>query len=386
MKARYVGAALCVAAVLCVAAEALAGEKPWIVSFYLNQGNWSANGVDHQGRQSIASTQLVYKKNDWGVAVTESYTSTSYNTSLSNDNFEVDTPTDVSISSYYIKKLNKITLRGGLDISLGTGTNQYKTSELQSMIIDDINEDLMLINNYGSGLNFRPHILAAYDAGPMTWGAGANYLLSGAFDPISDDNSGDEYNQGDKFTLFLSNLYKLSNKNFTLVTLSYSNWQTDTFGKQDLFSNGDKYQIKGRWVSEWAPLFRGTVGVQYSWQDKNKTFEGEDVFVTEKSNANGNEIEIFLDGLYSLTNSLSPTFILGYKQVENNGYASGEALYDAGRSLTYLEPGLIWYHGKDMYVVGKLRYSRIEDKADAFSVNNATYDVINMDIGLVLTF
>ncbi|VAX15616.1 hypothetical protein MNBD_NITROSPINAE03-325, partial [hydrothermal vent metagenome] len=111
-----------------------------------------------------------------------------------------------------------------------------------------------------------------------------------------------------------------------------------------------------------------------------------DVLNAELSNSNNNSWEIFANNIYRRSRKLWLMGMLGYKSVSANGYSLGDALYDGGRSKVYIEPGISWFFSKAMYATGRVRYSKIDDRQDAFSAKDAAYNVFNIDLGLVYSF
>ncbi|VAX18400.1 hypothetical protein MNBD_NITROSPINAE04-1641, partial [hydrothermal vent metagenome] len=111
-----------------------------------------------------------------------------------------------------------------------------------------------------------------------------------------------------------------------------------------------------------------------------------DVLNAELSNSNNNSWEIFANNIYRRSRKLWLMGMLGYKSVSANGYSLGDALYDGGRGKVYIEPGVSWFFSKAMYATGRARYSKIDDRQDAFSAKDAAYNVFNIDLGLVYSF
>jgi len=366
--------------------SAIADENGTLMfSVYGNYGRWSADSVDNSGGQSMIYSQLAYDASRWGASVTMTYASTSYNTIQSDNSFSVDGLTDTVIGTYYDVKINGVTVRGGVDLIVPTGKSSFPLDDRQRMITDDINSDLMLLNHFGGGLSFRPHVIAAVKKGRVVWAAGFNYLISGSY-ATSDDLENDTYDPGDKLIAVISADIDTGDDQFALVTVSYTTAGRDTLDGDDIYREGDIMALEARYVRNWFDLFQGTLGGKFSIQGKNDIIGVDNTITSETGNSNGNIMEIFLDGKLQITSGYSITGILGLKHVAANSYSMGEGLADAGRDILYLEPGFIWTLDAEAYVTGKLRYATVSDFQDDFSPEDARYDVINLEVGLVYSF
>ena len=379
-------AAAAVISLMVSPAPSIAGEaRPWLVSLFANYNKWDTGDVDNDGVQSLVYTQIAYDTQRWGAAVTGTYAGTSYKTTQSEDRFDVKTFTDTAVSTYYSVKHGGLKLRGGVDVSLPTGKSSFSSDELARVIADDIDEDLMLMNSYGAGLNISPHLAATYDMKRVTLGAGLKYVFAGAYDPVT-DMDGDEFDPGDRLSLILSVNASAGASGYLMLTGSYTVFDKDRLGGRDVFRNGDMLSLEGRYIRRWTQSLRNTIGVIFTSQDKNEAIGDGDVMKSETGNSNANKIEVFADAAYDLGGRLTLTGIAGYKTVAANGYSEGDDLHDAGRAVIYIDPGMIAFFRDDVYATLKLRYARIEDKKDAFSPENARYGVFNLDAGVVFSF
>jgi hypothetical protein len=111
-----------------------------------------------------------------------------------------------------------------------------------------------------------------------------------------------------------------------------------------------------------------------------------DILNSELSNSNNNSWEAYVNNIYRYSDDFSFTGMAGYKQVFPNGRAADEPLFDGGRWKAYLEPGVMWFLSQANYVSGKIRYSYILDKKDAFASEDSGYNVFNVDIGYTYSF
>ena len=361
------------------------GERPWLVSLFSNVNRWDTSDVDNSGGQTLVYSQISYDSDAWGLALTGTYTDTRYSTTQATDSFEVKTFTDTAISSYYSMKSGRTSLRGGVDLSLPTGIHSFSSAQLTRVIADDISEDLMLVNNYGSGLNVSPHLAFTYDMSPVTLGLGAKYIFSGAYDPLTDVDN-DSFDPGDQLLLLLSANVSIANNDFFMLFFSYATFGKDKLGSRDVFQNGDIFALEGKYLRQWSQVLRTTFGAVFTTQGKNESTGENNLLKSETGNSNANKIEVFADSAYDIRDRLTLTGVVGYKNVAGNGYSMGDDLYDAGRNVVYLEPGVIFFFDEDIYAMAKVRYSRVADKKDAFSAQDANYNVLNLDLGIVVNF
>ncbi len=366
--------------------DAVADEKGTLMfSVYGNYGSWNADSIDNSGGQSMVYSQLVYDASSWGASVTMTYASTSYDTIQSDNSFNVSGLTDTVIGTYYSAKINDVSIRAGVDLIVPTGKNSFPLDERQSMITDDVNSDLMLLNHFGGGLSFRPHVIAAVKRGRVAWAAGFNYLVSGSYD-TSGDLENDTYDPGDKLVAVISANIDTGDDQFALVTLSFTTAGRDTLDGDDIYRQGDVVALEARYVRNWFDLFKGTLGGKISMQGKNDIVGTDNSITSETGNSNGNIMEIFFSGRRRVASDYSLTGVLGTKHVAANSYSMGEGLADAGRDVVYLEPGLIWIVDSKAYVTAKLRYATVSDYQDDFSPEDARYNVITLEVGMVYSF
>lgn len=362
-----------------------AGERPWLVSLNVNHGSFSTGDIDADGTQTLSYAQVAYEAERWGVAAAGSYAATSYDTEASERRFEASAFRDTTLSGYYRFAKGGLAARAGLDVTLPTGKSAFESSELARVMTDDVREDLLLAHTYGGGLNVNPSLALTYKTGPVIWGAGVKYLFVGEYNPTTDAD-GDDFDPGDVLTGILSALVDGGRAGKLLLTATYTRAGADRQGGREVFREGDSLALEARGIRQWTEAWRSTIGLILGIQEKNERLGDGDVLRSETGNANGDSLEILTTNVYRLASRVSLTGILGYKKVEANGYSDGDALHDAGRSVLYLEPGGAYYLRDDLYVMFRLRYTRVSDKKDAFSPKDAAYDVINADAGVVYSF
>ena len=173
---------------------------------------------------------------------------------------------------------------------------------------------------------------------------------------------------------------------YVTLTFKYASSGVDRQKGNDLFRRGDIYVAETRYIKGWSEYMSTVVSLALKWQGKNSIEDQNAVLNNEVNNSNNNSWELFINNAYAFTDKFSVSGMVGYKSVSANGYSQGETLYDAGRSKAYLEPGVTWYPSDNIYLTLKARYSQVNDKQDAFSSTDATYNVINIDAGLVAGF
>lgn len=360
-------------------------KRPWLVSLSLNYGSWRTGDLDSDGTQALSFAQVSYEGKSWGAAINGVFVSTSYKASHAEDRFDVTTLADTDISTYYSIKRGGLTLRGGVDVGAPTGKSSYSEDELKKVMVDDLSQDLMLINTYGAGLNVAPHLMAVYR---FKWGAaglGARYEFTGEYDPAT-ETAGDEFDPGDRLLLVLNTVARTVGEDYALFSLAYSRYGEDKQSGRGVFRQGDVIIATARYIRKWGGSFTSVAGVTYSTQRKNEVIGDGDTLESERANSNNNSLEAYVSGSYKFSGRLSATGLLGYKEVGANGYHEEDDYYDAGRSKAYIEPGMTWSFSSSVYATLRARYSRVLDKKDAASSEDAAYDVFNVDAGLVYSF
>jgi len=360
--------------------------RPWLVTFAANYGKWNSGDTGGDGSQALGLTQVVYDTSSWGAALTANYAKTYYKVSDTQENaLDISSITDTNVNVYRNFISSNIKLKTGLDVNLPTGKHGYSSTEISKLIVDDINQDLMLVNAYGGGLNFGPYALLALDTDTFSAGAGIKYSIMGEYDPTS-DNPNDSFRPGDRLLVLVNGMMKVSGSNFLLATATYTYAGRDKTAGNDVYRSGDLFGLEARYVVRWEQNFESSFGLVTSWQGKSERLDGNGAMNPESGNSNGNVIQLFVNNIYKYSDKITLTGVAGYRQVSSNGYALGDGLYDGGRTKMYLEPGMVWHFSNDMYATAKLRYGRVSDKKDAFSPVDAVYNIYNLDASLVYGF
>ncbi|MDH5638510.1 MAG: hypothetical protein OEZ04_08465 [Nitrospinota bacterium] len=359
--------------------------KPLTVGVFTNTGSFSASGSGVEGSQSIAYLQMIYTSPSWGAGFTSSYASVDYTTGAADERYKRSTMTDTAVTTFYNAKRGALRARFGIDLGLPTGQATQTSEELSRSITDDIYEDLLLLNNYGSGLNMAAHLALSYQTGSITWGFGARYLTAGAYDPMSDREQ-DEFDPGDSLLALASVLFSFGEQGSALVNLSRTTQGHDKQNGKDIFRNGDIMALEFRLLRDWGSSLSTSLVALERQQDKNERLYANEQYKSETGNANANSTEVFLETAWTSSDALIFTGVLGYKSVTANDYPEDDYLYDGGRTKFYVEPGLRWSLSKSALVSLKLRYSTVDDQKDSLSPDGATYSVYNVDMGIIMGF
>ncbi|MDH5509277.1 MAG: hypothetical protein OEZ32_02870 [Nitrospinota bacterium] len=359
--------------------------KPLTVGIFSNIGSFSASGSGVEGSQSLAYLQMIYASPTWGAGFTSSYAAVDYTTGAAADRYQRSTVTDTAVTSFYNVKSGALRARFGVDLGLPTGQATQTSEELSRSITDDIYEDLLLLNNYGSGMNMAAHLALSYQTGRITWGLGARYLTAGAYDPMSDREQ-DEFDPGDSLLALASVLFSFGDRGSALLNLSRTSQGHDKQNGKDIFRNGDIMALEIRLFRDWGSSLSTSLVALERQQDKNERLYADEQYKSETGNANANSTEVFLETAWTRSDALVLTGVLGYKSVAANDYPEDDYLHDGGRTKLYIEPGLRWSISKSKLLSLKLRYSTVDDQKDSFSPAGATYSVYNVDIGIIMGF
>jgi hypothetical protein len=378
-----------------VAALALAGgpaaaeedgeAKPITLAVFSNMGSFKASGANADGTQNIGYFQLIYATRDWGIGATSAYAATDYVSTLSKERLKRSGMTDASIVTYYNHRAGDFMARCGVDVSIPTGKASQTSKDLTKNIADDINQDLLLINSYGSGLNVAGHLALSYKTGALTWGMGLRYLVAGAYDPMSDKEK-DIFDPGDSLLAMASALYNVSPEDRALLNFSRTMQGKDKQDGKAIYRNGDVSSAELRYMRDWADGLMTTLILAARQQDKNERLYSGDQYKTETGNSNANTTEAGLEMAWKQSSNLLLTGAGGYKSAKANGYQVKDYLYDGGRTRWFIEPGVRWTFYNDLLLSLKARYTEIKDNKDYFSPNGATYKVNNVDLGLIMGF
>ena len=361
------------------------GEKPVTLAVFSNMGSFKASGAEADGTQNIGYLQLIYSPGDWGAGVTSSLAATDYVSPISPERLKRSGMTDTSIVTFYNMRVGDVMTRFGVDLGLPTGKASQTSKELVRNIADDINQDLLLVNSYGAGLNVAGHLAVSYTSGGLTWGLGARYLVAGAYDPMSDMEK-DKFDPGDSLLGIVSLLYEINPDTRILFSYSRTIQARDKQDGKDIFRNGDAGALELRLMREWEEGLTAALTLSSRAQDKNERLYSQNVFKTETGNSNANSAEAAVEAAWKQSGKLTLTGAAGYKSVQANGYPEKDYLYDGGRTRWFAEPGARWSLARDITVSAKLRYAQISDNQDNFSPAGATYKVTTIDLGLIMGF
>ncbi|MBI5814984.1 MAG: hypothetical protein HZB29_05175 [Nitrospinae bacterium] len=376
------------AMLLAICGQSYAQEQeasPWLLTVSANHGAWNSDKASSDGSQTTGFVQMAYAVESWGLSVSGTYARTSYMTEGADGRFEVSTPADTDISTFYLVKLAGWTLRGGVDIKAPTGKHAYTDEEISRIMVDKLSQEIMLLNTYGGGLSVIPHFVAVYSMKPFTIGAAARYEITGEYDPTTQTGN-DNFNPGDRITALLTGAWAVTDDDALMLTASYLSLGKDKQDGKDVFRQGDTYSADARYIRSWGEALSTSLGVIYRNQGINQALTAESYLQSEVSNSNNNSLETYLNGQYRYTKSLLLRGTAGMKIVGANGYPEDDPLYDAGIEKQYLEAGASWYFTEGMYTTALLRYTRIKNKMDALSSADTVYGLVNVDISFVYGF
>ena len=359
---------------------------PWQLSLTGNYGTWESGDIDNNGKQDQVFGQIAYGTKLWGVAATGRVATTSYTTTLDDEELSFSTPTDVNIATYYAHEINKVKLRGGIDFDLPTGKSDYTTAELTKIITDPVSGDLMILNSYGAGLNIAPHFVAVFQlTKKASVGFGGRYTVTGEYDPTSDIEDGN-LDPGDRLLALVNGAYQLTKTDIITVMAVYSHAEGDKMDGVESFIPGDAFILEARYMKQWDETFQSVMSLSYQTQDLNEISGEGGVLNSENQNSNNNFWETYVNVVYYHSKSFRFMGMLGYKSVDSNGYEFGDSYFDAGRERSFIEPGFMWLFTQRFYTTGKFRYSLVSDKKDIFSPVDADYDVLNVDLAIIWRF
>jgi len=387
MRGRIAAMAL---AVLMGASTASAAETEsaaiWLISLSGDYGSWSSGDVDSDGTQSLGYLQASYDTANWGVTLSGSMVATDYKTIGADGRFSVTTLADTDFASYYALKRDAPTLRFGLDARAPTGKATYTDEQLGRFFVDDLSTDLMLLNSFGQGAQLTPHVMGVYRFSErFTAGAGLRYSYKGEYDPSS-DQPGDTYKPGDQILAVVNAALTMTRDDFLMATVTYAYSGKDKQEGIDVYRQGDTASLELRYMRRFSDAFNFVLGAYYQTQQKNERISEERTLGAELSNSNNNLLEVYVSSTYRLVRGITLYGLGGVKTVGANGYVEGDGSYDAGRSKVYVEPGIQVGITDRSYLSTKVRYSRIVDKADAYSDTEATYNVYNIDLSYTVSF
>ncbi|MBF0293338.1 MAG: hypothetical protein HQK86_14410 [Nitrospinae bacterium] len=360
--------------------------KPFVFSASSNYGSWSADKEKNDGDQLVTFLQMGYDAKTWGLAVTGRAAQSSYQTNSSEERFDVSTLTDTELSDFVAYTTGSWMLRTGVDVTLPTGKHGYANNELLAIMSDTLSSDLMAITSYGQGLNFSPHLVLANKVSPsMTVGLGLKYSFTGEYDATTEIED-DSINPGDRLTALVNTALMLSATDYVMATGAYSTAGRDTRQGVDIFRQGDILSLDLKYIHKWFDGLTSVFNVSYMTQQKNDLINESLVIQNETQNSNNNSVQVAINSAWTLSKGLALTGMVGYKQVDANGYPEDNPLYDGGRWKAFLEPGVIAYFSDSFYATLKGRYTTLYNKKDALASEDIRYDVYNLDLAVVYNF
>jgi len=382
--------ALCALALLSSGARAEEQPAPgtkWVLQLNENRSAFTSNSVPAKdGGQNLLYFSLGYMAPNYGVVLMGSHADTAYlyNNPGTKDDFHLYSLMDSTLSSYYLlPETAGFFVRMGMDFNLPTGHSSFSTNELNSILVDNVSKDLLIVPSFGKGLNLAPNVVASKTFGPIMAGLGARYEITGEYNPAS-DVANKKYDPGDTFTLFGSLQYAISEKEMAMFDLSSVFSSRDQQGGAEVFKQGTAYTLGARYIKTYETT-RITYGLTYGWQDKNQSFDGGGV-TTEDRNTNNDRWELLISGLRMLSQRMMMNGLIGYKNIYANRYDGANALYDAGYQKLYFGGGPVYVISDVMSVTGDVKLFQVVNGRDTLEPHSATYRGWTMDIGFVYTW
>lgn len=367
-------------------ADGGSSDQKLVIQMNNNYGQWTSDkDPKKEGQQNYSLMTFSYQKPRYGFHLISSYAMTRYAYNGAKNDFDLSTPMDSTFSAYY--KLNNVggyDLRLGLDFNLPTGHATFTTSEMDSLFIDNILQDLNLATSFGKGLNIAPNLVVSRKLGNNVLGLGVRMEFTGEYDPTLDTNDG-KYDPGDTLQLFGSLQHYFSKEAMLFLDLSAVLSTRDTQNDVDVFKQGNVYTISLRLVDKYTDRFRGTWAMNYGVQDKNQSL-GTTGITTEDRNSNNNSLELFFNSGFTLTGKSAVNAIIAYKKIYSNGYNYGDSLYDGGYVKYYGGFGLTYIFSKEFFIRADIRGAIMENEADVNESSRNSYRVTNIGLGFVYTF
>jgi hypothetical protein len=200
----------------------------------------------------------------------------------------------------------------GVDFSLPTGQTRL-TADQTRLVMDP---DLLPINTYGEGFNVNPTLTVAKRWGAGVFALGLGYLWRGTYD-FSDNLT--DYQPGAAFNAHAEGRYYYHSDSYARFFAAYANFGTDTAAGQDIFREGDVWQLGGSLSHKLAPSLKLTAGLRGIFPGDAIVYDRASGASENLSAFNGTEAIFDLGAIYALDKNSVLSVPLQFRYMADNG-------------------------------------------------------------------
>lgn len=276
---------------------------------------WSVEG--DQARQIAIPVTFLYPVNEQ-LQLTLA-TGPAFSTLVSGESMSLNGLSDTRFGGTYLFQDDKLLATFG--VSLPSGKHALEGDEFYVANVLALHAFDFTTPILGQGLDFSAGIASAWPLSRLVVGAGAGFLLRGAFEPIV--KATDKYNPGEEFTINLAVDYPLRQQRKLMADVNYTIYTADKIGATSVFQAGNRLTLQ---AMAWFP--GETTGLLLMVRDriraKNSLASGEEL-IPERQNSNVNELELM--AMVSLRRGVKTTWrgVVEGKLYGNNAYDLGGA-------------------------------------------------------------
>jgi hypothetical protein len=312
IKALFVVLRLCL--VNSASGQIIFGQPPSAQAGIIYQSWTITDNADSESTLTqwvIPITAYIPLAENWEMMLSSSTAGTDLESPQSADN-NLSGLNDTRVIVYHALMNDKLML--GLGLNLPTGKKALDEDEIG--VANLLTESFlsMPVKNYGEGigLNLECGYADQYDI--YTYGGGVGYTYKGSYEPLS---GADNYKPGDHFRLGVFGAVK-RNEIFARLGLRYNIYGMDKLDDEDVFKDGDMFET--RFVVGYTTQQAITsLGMKYILRSKHDRLIAGDL-QTEPEKSHGNELLIYGQTAFRLTEVFTLRAMVEYTSIAANGY------------------------------------------------------------------
>jgi hypothetical protein len=331
------------------------------------------------GRLFFVPLALSYQAEEWGISVSGGYAASAFRPGEGPDG-DLDHFIDTTVSARWTPVLLGGRAILGADVDLPTG--KTKLSPTEQLATQD--RDLVLISNFGTGLNANLHADWARPIGPVTVGVGAGFQLRREYDPTGDIPD-DNVDPGSQLTA-TARIEGLVGTTLNLgLQLTHLRFGTDERGGQQIFEVGSVWEVAASIDYRPEPWW-GRITARWNTTGKHRRLDATGQLAREPHRGSGNAILVSAEAGYVVSEILAVRLMGDVYDVAANDYPADDPFFDAGRTKVALGPGVTWSPLPNVSVDLSVKGFVLWDTKDAIHGRDTRFTGVHADLLVTYRF
>jgi len=243
---------------------------------------------------------------------------------------------DVKVKASYRMMEDSVLLAASLGLPIGKNSLDDEQAEVAHELYTDALD--FGVTRLGEGIVLNLVAATAREVGPVVAGAGAGYLLKGAYETTFDVDT--QYNPGDELDL-TGGLNWKGEQIYLRTDLVYTLYTADEVDDKEFFKQGNQLTAAMRFTYRPQPILM-SFSIRDTMIGKNDYPNPGGELETEEKNTHGNRLNLdFIFG-YAVNEPMTLHGIFSVNKIGKNGYDENDAgIFTFGAGMRYALNGVV---------------------------------------------